>query len=117
MSPRNTTKVKNNLYPNYSEFIRKAYKEPEPPKMPRIPYAQQGFYYIICKSEGRIVLLGPYSDEASANTVAVEKLDGAYEVVQLRTRDRAKATQLLRHRILSDNSDLGQALRRMKHTL
>lgn len=75
------------------------------------------WWYVVAKHEGRVVLLGPYNTEQEANTVAVEKLDGTYEVVQLRTRDRAKATQLLRHRILSDNSDLGQALRRMKHTI
>lgn len=75
------------------------------------------WWYVVAKHEGRALLLGPYSDEQSANTTAMSKINGPYEVVSSKTRDRAKMTQQVRHMILSDTSDIGQALRRMKHTI
>ncbi|HUW47068.1 MAG TPA: hypothetical protein VMW50_14930 [Dehalococcoidia bacterium] len=87
-------------------------------RRPTIPHIGRDFYYIVTKQDGRMVLLGPYNDEREAEEVAVEKINTAYEVVQMPTRDRSKATQMLRHKILrSDGGDLATSLRRMRHTI
>ena len=85
---------------------------------PTRPHIGQNWWYIVTKQDGRMVLLGPYSDEHEAESVAVEKLNTDYEVVQMATRDRTKATQMLRHKMLRGNGgNLEDSLRRMKHTI
>ena len=65
-----------------------------------------------------MVLLGPYNDQPEAESVALEQINTAYETVPMPTRDRAKATQMLRHKILrGDGGNLDDSLRRMKHTI
>jgi len=82
------------------------------------PHIGQDYSYIVTKQNGRMVLLGPYSDAHEAESVAVEKLNTDYEVVAMATRDRAKATQMLRHKMLRGNGgNLEDSLRRMKHTI
>lgn len=87
-------------------------------RKPAIPHIGRDYTYIVTKQDGRMVLLGPYNDEREAEEMAVSKINTDYEVVQLPTRDRAKATQMLRHKILrSDGGDLATALKRMRHTI
>ena len=83
----------------------------------RLPRLSNEFYYIYCKSEGKVCLLGPYNSESEANQVAVSKLSGAYEVIPLKTRDRSRATSILKHRLLTESGDLGEALRRVRHSV
>ncbi|GAG40723.1 unnamed protein product, partial [marine sediment metagenome] len=81
-------------------------------RKPVRPHIGQNWWYIVTKQNGRMVLLGPYSDAHEAESVAVEKLNTDYEVVQMATRDRAKATQMLRHKMLQGNGgNLGESLR------
>ena len=78
----------------------------------------QDYSYIVTKQDGRMVLLGPYNDDREAGSIAMEKIIGDYEIVQMSTRDRAKATQMLRHKLLKgDGGDLSVVLRRMRHTI
>ena len=87
-------------------------------RRPARPHIGQDWWYIVTKSNGRMVLLGPYNDQPEAESVAVEKINTAYETVPMPTRDRAKATQMLRHKILrGDGGNLDDSLRRMKHTI
>jgi len=87
-------------------------------RRPSRPHIGRDWFYICTKSEGRMVLLGPYNDSSEAEEVAVSKINTDYEVVAMPTRDRAKATQMLRHKILrSDGGDLATSLRRMRHTI
>lgn len=105
---------------NYKEMREKFYKPPSALKSPG-SYAmgrggQVDYYYIACKQDGHMVLLGAYESEAEAYEVAMKKLKNTpYEVVALKTKDRRKATSIMRHRILNSSSDLGLSLRRMKH--
>lgn len=88
------------------------------PKMPtkyRLPKLSGEYWYIACKLNGRMVLLGPYDTENEAYEIGSSKLNTAYEVIPMNTKDRSEATRRLRHRILNETSDLGRSLRRMKH--
>lgn len=62
------------------------------------------------------VLLGPYPSEDVASTTGMDRLGNImFEVIELPTRDRGKATQLLRARKLNSGSGLDNALRRVGH--
>ena len=87
-------------------------------RRPTRPHIGRDFFYICTKQDGRQVLLGPYNDEREAEDIAVEKLNTAYEVVSLPTKDRSKATQMIRHRMLrGSGGDLATSLKRMRHTI
>ena len=96
------------------------YKQPSV-KLPRLeggykpPKLGRDFYYVVCKHEGRYVLLGPENTEEEAYAMGASKLHTVFKVVSFPTRDRAEATRQLRHAILDSSSDLGLSLRRMKH--
>jgi len=82
------------------------------------PHIGPNYSYIVTKQDGRMVLLGPYNDDREAGSIAMEKITGDYEIVQMPTRDRAKVTQMMRHKLLSGNGgNLTDALRRMRHTI
>lgn len=87
-------------------------------RRPTRPHIGQDWWYIVTKQNGRMVLLGPYNDDREAEEIAVAKINTTYEVVPLSTRDRAKATQMLRHKMLQGNGgDLETSLKRMRHTI
>lgn len=110
---------------NYKEMQEKFYKTPAdklakpltPFKMPRLPRISADYYYLACKLDGRMILLGPYDTSEEAYAVGAKKLSTPYEVVALKTKDRSKATSIMRHKILNSSSDLGLSLRRMKHRI
>jgi hypothetical protein len=79
---------------------------------------QSQYYYVTTVWQGKSVLLGPYSTEEKANEVGFSgKLSGTFEIISLPTRDRGKATQMLRARKLNTGSNLGQALQRVRHKI
>jgi len=99
------------------------YKRP-PVRMPTMPKPyntlnteSKEYYYIFCKVDGRVALLGPYNGEDEAYSVAVSKLNTTFNVISMNTRDRGEATRRLRHKILDNSSDLGLSLRRMRHSV
>ena len=87
-------------------------------RKPVRPHIGGNYWYIVTKQDGRMVLLGSYDTPQEAENIAMEKINSDYEVVQMPTRDRAKATQMLRHKMLRGNGgNLEDSLRRMKHTI
>lgn len=89
-------------------------------RRPVRPHIGRNYWYIVTKSEGKMVLAGPYIDEREAEDIAMEpgKITTDYEIVAMDTRNRDEATRRLRHKILIGNGgSLEKALRRMKHTI
>jgi len=74
------------------------------------------YYYVIAKQDGRMAVLGPYSTETEGYEIA-SKLNVPNVVMPLSTRDRAKATAMVKHQLLSQHGDLAQALQRMRHSV
>ena len=82
-----------------------------------MPQAFQKYWYVFGTTDtGQPVFLGPYNSEGEATNIAVEKFSGDYEVVGLNTRDRSRATQEMRHKLIARGSSLSKALTRMKHS-
>lgn len=66
----------------------------------------------------RSVLLGPYPSEDKANEIGMGKLGNIpFELIPLPTRDRGKATQMLRAKKLNSGQDLNQSLSRVSHKI
>lgn len=77
--------------------------------------SQREYYYIFATSQGKRVFLGPYNTEEEANRIGFEKLDGNFECIPLPTRDRSRATGMLKARLLDKSGDLENSLERVKH--
>jgi hypothetical protein len=77
----------------------------------------QAYYWILAvdKTSGKAVILGAFDSEDKANRVGFEKIDGAFEVVSLPTRDSGKATKILKYRRFSQTARLEEAVKRAKH--
>lgn len=102
--------TRDNVAGNEGEFYRKLEERLyQPAKDKRI------YYWIVSTFQGRRIILGPEVDEARANEIGFEKLEGSFEVVPLPTRDQNTATRMLKHRFLVDTGDIGGALKRARH--
>lgn len=75
------------------------------------------YHYVVATYRGRRVLLGPYATEDEANEIGFEKLDVPFQVHTLPTKDRARATSILKAEVLSETASLGESLRRIRHKL
>lgn len=74
-------------------------------------------WWIKASSQGRPVVLGWYNTEEEANTVGFQQLGGDFEAYELPTTDKARATAMIKAKILNQTSDLDMALRRVSHKL
>jgi hypothetical protein len=80
------------------------------------PSLGREWYWITCITPtGKGCLLGPYPDFETANRTGYEKLDVAFEVICLPTKDSAKANQMFRSKKLDGNTGIDQALSRNMH--
>ena len=104
--------------------LSKVYGVYKPPKLPKqfdyqMPSTSNNYWYIVAKAgagqKTRLLLLGPYQSEDKAFEVATNKINAAFKVIELPTRDRSVATQILRHSVLNDKGDISLAIRRMRH--
>lgn len=87
-------------------------------RRPVMPHIGRDYWYIVTKQDGKMVLLGSYGTEQEAEEIAMQKITTDYEIIALATKDRAKATQMLRHKMLKGNGgNIEDSLRRMKHTI
>lgn len=75
------------------------------------------YWWIKTTHEGRLVILGPYATEGEASDFAFQQLGTDFEVFDLPTRDKARATSMIKARILKQTSSLDTALQRARHKL
>lgn len=75
------------------------------------------YYYIVTTVNGKLYLLGPYTTEEKALDVADEEVDTEFEIIGLPTRNRTKATQMVRARVLDQTHNITHSVERMKHTM
>ena len=73
------------------------------------------YFYIWASDQGRNVLLGPYDTREEANRAAWQQLNCYFEIVELPTRDRGRATQIMKAQKLERTQDLSQSLDRVNH--
>lgn len=84
---------------------------------------EQTYYWIVTtltdpkSGAKRMVVIGPKSNESEANTYAYEKLDAncSFDIVGLPTKDRGRATSILKAKRLTQTSNLSQSLQPTMH--
>ena len=79
------------------------------------PAAQ--YWWIVADWNGKSVVIGPANSQEEANRMGYEKLDTQFNVVTLPTRDRGRATAMLKARKLQDGAGLNAALEKMRHKI
>jgi len=62
-----------------------------------------------------MVVMGAYNSENEANDVSQRLQDGV--VHELNTRDKARATQVLKHKLFKDGKSIEQALKHASHKM
>ena len=72
--------------------------------------------WIVEKDVRKMVIIGPKLTESEANRFGLEKFEGEFEVFGLPTRDKAKATSMIKAKILDRTGNLEEALRRARHS-
>lgn len=73
------------------------------------------YYWIVALVGERTVLIGPYDSRQEANDVGYGKVGGYFDVVELMTRDRSRASQMVKEMKLEKTGDIDKALERVKH--
>jgi len=68
-----------------------------------------------CFHLGRLVVLGPFFDQAEAEREAWEKLEGKGEVVELPTIDHTRARDMLKKKMLDRTRDLDSIMKRASY--
>lgn len=83
-----------------------------------VPQSTQKFWYWVTgRREGNMVLLGPYTTKDEADEYGFDGFpDGGYETHLLGTRNRAQATQMLKHVLFSETRDLNLSMKPFRHT-
>jgi len=80
------------------------------------PHLDTGVYWwCSCLEEGKRYVLGAFNSEDEAYSVGYAKIDGDFEVIALRTRDTATATQQLKARSMRKDRTLQETTRRARH--
>lgn len=102
------------------KLAKRIYKEPVDPNaglLSRLLGRQGSYWYITAMIDNKIYALGPYADEEEALESASANLgsDADFELVELPTKDKAKAYRLIRDRVLKETHNLPLTIQRMKH--
>ena len=87
---------------------------PDSPKLPGIGM-QREFWWIVAKYGNKLVIIGPETSEDAAFQLGQAKLDCPFEAVKLPTKDRGRATAMLKAREWKSTGNLDNALQRAKH--
>jgi len=79
----------------------------------RIPGAD--YYWIWTIRNGKLIVLGPYNTREEAESMGYSGMEGNYEIECLKTRDQAKATQVIKAKTLEMTRNLDFSLQRASH--
>lgn len=77
----------------------------------------RSYYWIVGNYNDRLIIIGAYGTTDEAYRMGYEKLDCPFDVVELPTKDKGKATGILKARRLEQTSNLDLALKRAKHQI
>jgi hypothetical protein len=85
------------------------------PEMPDAVTNKKSYWWIKANYNGRLIVIGPKATEEEAYRTGYEKLECPFDVIELGTKDRAKATAHFKERRLEETGSLDLALKRAKH--
>ena len=75
------------------------------------------YWWLKTTYEGRPLILGPYGTEQLANEFGFKHFGADFEAYELPTRDKSRATAMIKARILQQTSNLDTALQKVRHKL
>lgn len=77
------------------------------------------FWWLVTFSDkGQLVILGKYDTELEANKVGLTRLKGrSFQVFALNTSDQARATKIIKYKVLEETNSLESALKRARHSI
>lgn len=78
-------------------------------------YGKYWFVSVVEPESGRLVVLGEYKSREEAYRMALQKLTANFEVFDMPTKDRAKATQHAKYVMFNKTEDLKRSIQRAKH--
>lgn len=61
------------------------------------------------------MILGPKNSEEEASQYGFQKFGGEFDVHELPTRDKTRATSMIKAKIFDQSSDLEKALQKARH--
>lgn len=71
----------------------------------REPESGEMYYWLLGMVRGVRMVDGPYRSDMEAKTVARDKMDeGKWRILPLKTRDPARAKQILRHQLVTQQN-------------
>lgn len=74
------------------------------------------YWWCLGMASGKTILIGPYDSEADAVEAGFRAFDGGnFETYELKTRDRAKATQMVKYKIHEGGKSLDEAMQPISH--
>jgi len=77
--------------------------------------SRHSFYWNYTIYQGRLLIDGYYNDEQEATQFGYKNIPVAFETVPLNTKDRNRATQVIKRRVWEQTGDIDQALKRARH--
>ena len=76
---------------------------------------KDNYWYNYAIYNGRLIVDGFYFSEQEALQFGSKNIPVGYKTVNIATRDRSKATQIIKRRVWEETNDIDMALRRAKH--
>ncbi len=76
---------------------------------------RHSYYWNYAIYQGRLLIDGWYPLEQEATQFGYKNIPVAFETIPLNTKDRNRATQVIKRRVWEQTGDIDQALRRAKH--
>ena len=76
---------------------------------------KHNYYWNYAIYQGKLLIDGCYNNEQEAMQFGYKNIPVAFETVPLNTKDRSKATQVIKRRVWEQTGDIDQALKRARH--
>lgn len=73
------------------------------------------YYWLLGRKAERRVIMGPYVSYEAADVDGYSNFGSEYEVIPLKTRDRAAAREEIRKKVLDETHDVEETFKRFRH--
>ena len=76
---------------------------------------RHSFYWNWAIVRGRLIVDGVYSSEQEALQFGYKNIPVLFQTINLSTKNVSRATQIIKHRVWDETSDIDMALKRAAH--
>jgi hypothetical protein len=78
---------------------------------------KQSYYWAYAIHQGKLVILGAFQTREQAYQTAYTRLPSDFQIIELTTKNQAKATQIIKFQLLNTTGDLDFSMQKSKHQL